>query len=40
MKPFHIYQFHRLLLFALALVFAVHAHAETDFAAVLERRPG
>ncbi len=30
MKPFHIYQFHRLLLFALALVFAVHAHAETD----------
>ena len=30
MKPFHIYQFHRLLLFALALVFAVQAHAETD----------
>lgn len=29
MKPFHIYQFHRVLLFASALVFAVQAYAET-----------
>jgi len=30
MKPFHTFQFHRVLLFAAALVFAVQSHAETD----------
>ena len=30
MKPFHTFQFHRVLLFAAALVLAVQAHAETD----------